>query len=1036
MKTIWKIVITIAILSVVLLVSIRFYVNDARLRSWILPELRATTGTEVTIDHLSLTWLQTFPHLGVSLDSLVVPSPSGDTVFVAHQITTSIGLFPLLNDQILLHEVSLESPQLVYRLDEDGSSNIDFLLTDEEPEQPETETGYGILMPSITLKNAHLYYTDQQSGQEMTFANLSGDIAFAMNDQIETQLDLILDGLTVKQDERYLVRNLPLQLNQQLNIDTASEEISLSEGTVTLAGVQINLNGTITGYRGDAPELNLTLASASDDFGELLTWIPQDLIPEMELWESRGRLNLLGTIQGAYTETTLPQIELLFQVQDGYLKHKELPDAIKDIQIVLQATNQRIQLDELQLQAGGNTLRASGQIDQPLDEGQVFQLQMDSDIDLNTVDRFYPISTLGVEELAGTWQASVQMDGQYNQLHEVAYQGQIVLKDGRLKYQDVDEPIERITANINLDGNTVQIEQLEMHAANNSVVISGQVWDPMDTEKRGMAVNTKVMGNLSTVKQFYPIDEDTLSLSGLVQADLLWEGPMDMDRLDKIAHKGTVSLREGKINYPRYGPPIETLEFDAELAAHRLIIQTSNIVSGKNHLEISGQVQDYWSSDPVFDLNIIGDADLHELATIYSLEPYIQQQEGMANINLHASGSWNNLSALSLEGSSRLTNVMIAGDSLWLPITNLQTQLRLEPNVAQLVNFSMNMGQSDYTLEGNVEHYISLVDAFAATEAEAGPRPKYTGIFRSNRVDLDELMDWDADVDAESTDESILVELPDIEMTIEVDIREMKFMGLVIQDIQGQTQITQDQIRAPEASANWFDGSITGDIQWDIPQPNRTQLSFNGTLSDLKVNQFFKETKFLGRVSNIHKYVDGAFSTQITYSSELDATLTPEIASIEASGTLGMSKARLKDHPIQLQLAELLNSEELENLAMDEWQATYTISQSVLALDDFQLSSGNIGMRMEGTQHLLTDQIDYKATILLPEQFKKGLAAVISDQGVKALQSEEGIIEVPVQITGTMEKPTVKPDDTLVQKAIEDYLKKQGRKLLDRIKSD
>jgi hypothetical protein len=149
-----------------------------------------------------------------------------------------------------------------------------------------------------------------------------------------------------------------------------------------------------------------------------------------------------------------------------------------------------------------------------------------------------------------------------------------------------------------------------------------------------------------------------------------------------------------------------------------------------------------------------------------------------------------------------------------------------------------------------------------------------------------------------------------------------------------------------------------------------------------------------------------------------------------------MSKVRLKDHPIQLQLAELLNSKELENLAMDQWQATYTISQNVLALNDFQLSSGNIGMRMEGTQHLLTDQIDYKATILLPEQFKKGLAAVISDQGVKALQSEEGIIEVPVQITGTMEKPTVKPDDRLVEKAIEDYLKKQGRKLLDRIKSD
>jgi hypothetical protein len=285
---------------------------------------------------------------------------------------------------------------------------------------------------------------------------------------------------------------------------------------------------------------------------------------------------------------------------------------------------------------------------------------------------------------------------------------------------------------------------------------------------------------------------------------------------------------------------------------------------------------------------------------------------------------------------------------------------------------------------------------------------------------MDEMIDWDEETDP---DEPFPIELPSITSNVSAEIGRLLIFGIPITNISGTGRTTPDQIIMDQANATLFEGTATGRMDWNVPDPLRTNISFSGSLDSLVAEAFFRDTGFMGEDSRFHNHVTGEFSTDIDYSTELDQTLAPDVTTTEAEGSFGMTRARLRGHPIQEKVADFLKVNELRSLALDEWTATYTIADTVLTFEDFRLTSENIGIELEGTQHMVTDRINYKATLLLPPRFKSGIASVISNRAADALQREDGTMTVPILITGTSANPQVRPDSELIQEIIRDALR-------------
>ncbi|MEX2363228.1 MAG: AsmA-like C-terminal region-containing protein [Balneolaceae bacterium] len=1025
MKLFLKILAGVLIFFTVALIALNLYFTDERLKSMILPEVREAVGTEVQVENMSLTFFKTFPRLGVELTEFVLPDPNGEEVVTLEELLVGIELFPLMRDEISISELILNQPVLNYRIFEDNTTNIDFLLAlAGSPEEPaEDESGYSIAIPNFTIQSATINYRDEAGDMQIMMSDLNADISLQFAELIESRIEADLGSLNAVVEGENYVENLSLSLNQTSTIDLEREIIEITEGIFSIRGLALNLNGSVSSWSSEAPVLDLSFSSNSENFGELLRLAPPEFDEYLTDLETRGALVLEGSVSGSYTKDQLPEFDVVLTVNDGYLKNPELPDAIENIQIQLSANNDLVTIQEFQAIAAENLISGSGTVERPLEEDGVFSVKLNGDVDLATVSRFYPIEEFDIRELRGLLTTNMEANGSLENPEEASFSGNFTLSDGMLQYAGVSQAIEGINANVVASQDLITIKSAEFKASSNTFSMSGLVRNPLKEDSRTVDLTSNLNFDLATIKDFYPINEDTLKLRGKLVANVVLRGKADPDQIEKVIQNSTINLQNGYIEHQKTGKPLEDITLVAQANGTKLTIKQGSLKTGENELSMNGSITNYLSDDPRFDLSLKGEAVLRDISNYYSMEPWIQELLGSANLNLRAQGPAGDPQQIKLNGAMNLADVHASGDSLPLPVKDLRGELSVTPQAMNLKGFSMKFGESDINLEGKLQNYLSLLDENPSRNS----LPAVTGSYKSNLLNMDEMIDWE-----DESEEPVLIELPDMTSSVTADIKRMVILGLDITNISGKGSTTPNRITLENAKATLFGGSATGNMVWDVPRPDRTSITFKGGLKDLTAEAFFRDTGFLGENSTIHQYLTGAFSSEISYSSTLDETLSPDISTTNAEGTFGMTRARLSGHPIQQEVADFLKTSELASLALDAWNATFTIKNELLTFSDFNLTSEGIGLELDGTQHMVNDQINFKATLSLPERFKKGIASVLPNQAADALQREDGTIAVPLRITGTSAKPKVTPDNEVIKSIVEDYLKDKGGDIINR----
>lgn len=1016
MKLFLKILAAFVALIIVLLIGLNLYFTDDRLKSMILPEVNEAIGREVQVETMSVTFFRTFPRFGVSIGNFVLPSGNDQpNVASLEELLLSVKLFPLIGGEIAIGELSMISPDVNYIIYEDGTTNIDFLLelAEEDPETAaEEESGYAIAIPYFTLRNASVLYDDRSEKTTMKLQGLDADLSLRFTDLIESTVDANLENLSVSMDGKNVVENLAISLQQVSVLDTDREILTLSEGTLSLRGLALNLAGEIKNWSADAPEMDLQFTSSSENFGELLRLAPPEYDEYLSGLETSGSLIFDGSVSGELSEGSLPQFSILVEVNDGYLKNPDLPEAIRDISFKMDVTNNLLEIAQFQARAGDNSLRGSGNIERPFDEDGIFSLEANGDVDLSTVGSFYPLDEIGIEELRGLVSLDKNANGRLDQPESATFTSDFTLTDGLLKYADVPQPVEDINAVIRASDDLLRIESSGLKAAGNSFNMNGSVARPLDENERSFDITADLNFDLATIKDFYPIDEDTLTMRGNLTANATLRGKADPDQIEQTLQNSRIEFRNGYLSHSSLGKPLEDITLIANASGSRLVMDEARFISGNNNLQMSGNIENYLSDNPVFDVSIRGDALLSDLSAYYSLEPWVNELKGDAKLNLQVTGPAGNPQDIALNGTFELQNVNASGDSLSLPVTDLNGKLTATPEAMILESFSMNYGSSDFQVEGRLENYLGFLQEH---ETEA-TMPKLSGSYRSKMLNTDEMIDWES----EAEDEPIPIDLPELVSTVNAEIDSLIYFGIVITNLKGEARTNPEQILLDNASANLFQGKASGRMTWNAKNPEQTDMRFVGRLDSLQASSFFRDMNLFGSQGSIHEYLSGSFSADTDYFTEFDIFLNPDPGTTKANGSFGMTKARMRGHPIQKKMAEWLRSSEFENLALDKWTATYVIQDTVLTFDNFRMTSDDLGLELDGTQHLLTDRINYQAELILPARFKNDIASVLSGRAADALTREDGKIGIPLKITGTSETPRVAPDE----KVIEDILKK------------
>src|SRR5690625_689494 len=1027
MKLFLKILGGIIAFFVILLIALNLYLTDERLKEMIIPRVEEATGSVITAESMNITFFRTFPRFGVSISDLNMLTPAAEPFFHSEELIAAAELFPLFRNEISILSLSAHQPVVYYTVYADSTTNVDFLFDETEEEvSADDEGGLSVSIPEFTIRNGSIYFLDETSEMNIIARELDAEIELFYSDIIVNSTDIRLGSLSIASEGNSWITNLSLGLSQTSRLDLESEHLELSEGTFSIRGLALDIAGEFSEWSSGQPHVDLHFTSASDNFGELLRLAPPQFDEAVEDLETRGSLRLNGSVSGQLTEGAYPDFSLEMAVTDGYVQNPDLPEAIRDINFEVVVNNALATVRSFNATAGSNSLYADGYLERPLEEDGEFSLELNGDIDLSTVNSFYPLEGLGIEELSGGLTTDASATGRRDQLEDALFSGIFHLTNGRLKYEDVPHPVEEINAIVTASQDRIEIEESGFVAADNRLRLHGFILNPLDENSRTVDISSDLFFDLASISQFYPIDEDTLTLRGELTAQIVLRGTPDPDQLETLLQESQAQLTNGYISHAELPSPIEDLSFLAEASGRRLNIQQVSFVSGENALSLNGTVINYLSESPVIDLTFNGDAEFSSFTSYYSMEPWISELTGSASMNLSARGPVNQINQLLLNGNLVVENVSATGDSLPQPVTDLSATMSVTPGTMQLEAFTMQFGESDFPLSETLNQYMGFLAEISTPEN----RLSITGDYSSTYLNLDEMIDWDEE---SPEDEAVPINLPNLTAAVDAEIGYLRVFGLPVTNISGRASVTPELIRIENAHAQLFDGEANGQFDWNVPEPLRTSIRFQGSLDSLDAETFFRETSFLGPASNLHSYLDGSFSAEVDYGTALSYNASPDITSTLANGTFSMSAFRLSGHPIQQGVADLLNAPELANIAIDAWNAEFSIADTVMNIQNFTLTSGNIGVEIEGDVHMINGSVDYKATLLLPERFKRGIATVISTRAADALQLEDGRITVPLRITGTTNNPRVGPDTDVIEEILQDMLREGAGNILDRL---
>ncbi|MGM0507244.1 MAG: AsmA family protein, partial [Bacteroidota bacterium] len=402
-------------LFLLLLVGLNLYLTDDRLRSWILPPMQETLDREVQLDRISYTFFRTFPRFGLILEGFELPSSvDEDPVASFETLTVSVKLLPLLSERLEITELELTRPVVTYRVYEDSTTNIDTLLPESddavEESDPEAASAFQVEIPNVDITDATVNYYDATTGMRAILDGVTTDIGLSYGEEIQTDMNMTLESLSAWSDEETLIENLSLRVEQRSRLHLEDERFVLEESQLSIRNFTLQLDGQFQNWSDETPEIDLALRSSSDQVGELLGLLPPSVQENLQGVQSDGIFTLEGWVRGPLSEGEIPPFDLTATIENGSLQHPDLDAPLEQIQLDLRATPEQVTISEFRAQALENRIQAEAVIDDPLSDDAPFSFSLESDADLGTVHRFYPLGESGVDRLEGI--LSLQASGE------------------------------------------------------------------------------------------------------------------------------------------------------------------------------------------------------------------------------------------------------------------------------------------------------------------------------------------------------------------------------------------------------------------------------------------------------------------------------------------------------------------------------------------------------------------------------------------------------------------------------------------------
>ncbi len=603
--------------------------------------------------------------------------------------------------------------------------------------------------------------------------------------------------------------------------------------------------------------------------------------------------------------------------------------------------------------------------------------------------------------------------GTYNESKMPSFEFDVQAANGNLQYPGMPLGIKDINTSFNLKSPGANLDDMVLNMPNfklkigenplqGKLILKTILTDPnIDTEMKGLL-------NLSEFAQAFPI-EGVKELTGTINSDFKIKSSLselESGKYDNIDMSGSLDVKN--LNYVSTDmPKVVVNSLTVDFLPQFLKINEFDALLGKSDLKASGKIDNFLAW---FAPEKTMKGDLMMSSTLFNVNEWMSEEETNETEPVNATTTEEVFDRFNFNLDAKIGTLVY--DSY--KFKNFATKGNFTPNSMEIDLFKTNIGRSDIEGRGEIKNtFAYLFDNQMLT----GNISLSSGV-----LDLNEFMEEDNGSNAkkisgeENLDPFLVPENVDIDVT--ADLGKVIYTDMELTNVKGKLEIADQQIQMKGVKGNTLGGSMKIDGGYNTQDEEKPTFDVKYNLSKMDFSKAFEKFNTFKFIMPIGKYIDGKFSTDMSFNGILGKDMMPDINTLTADGFMQTFDAVVKNFKPLEEIGKKLNISYFKNLSLENSKNWFTVADGKVVMKESKQSVKNIDMLISGS-HGFDQAMDYKIKAKIPRNLLgKGTAGNIANKGLDFLNKEASklgvkitdgeFINVLVNLTGSITKPNVK----------------------------
>ena len=553
MKIIGWIAGIIIVLAIVLVIGVKLYFNDDKIKEIIISAAHDNLGRDVTIEKAEVSF---WGGLGVKLENVAVKNPQAmsmsDQLLQAQMIDLKLSLIPLLFSEYQIDKLIIDKPVINLFKTIDGSTNYSFSLSDTSANKASDETNAAaalVTLNNLEIVEGDLKYTDDSSASQLSLKNfsLATFLKNPYNNHYRSEGKIEIDDGSF--DFGVSVKSVKMDLFWEADYDLDKKFLSLKNSGMKLGDLEFNLSGEFA-HRNEKSG-RFVIQSDKVEARKLFSLVTDDENNMLEGFDIDGNFSLNAEL--IYDNSRVPSfiytgnavisdIRMTYAEVDGELKFKS---AMLD----LKPDNLRFNIQD----GSFNDKPLSGQFVLDNFESPYLNGDLKGEIDLVFLKPFMPAEN--AQDLSGQTFFDLKVAGLIDSIENLDVTGNMKINNGRYSSLLIPEPIDTFTLDAYFDNRLLKVNNFRSKSKRSDVSFNGRLTnvipflfaDSNDVESIEAILDGKLKATskLNLFQQYLP-QKSSPELKGDLEMDLAIRG--DIIHPTTINASGMVLINNGYYN--------------------------------------------------------------------------------------------------------------------------------------------------------------------------------------------------------------------------------------------------------------------------------------------------------------------------------------------------------------------------------------------------------------------------------------------------------------------------------------------------------